>query len=65
MADGAAIAQELAAKFLRLDVSRREDWDGALASVIATFGRVDLFHLDAGVQASPKGVPLGATPSSG
>ncbi len=60
--DGAKVAADIGATFVHLDVSQRVAWDRALAVVTELFGRLDLVHLNAGVQASPRGEPLGDDP---
>jgi NAD(P)-dependent dehydrogenase (short-subunit alcohol dehydrogenase family) len=41
-----------------LDVRDAEQWKAAVAAVLAEYGRLDLVHLNAGVMARPKGLPL-------
>ncbi len=50
-AEGAALAAELgdAARFVSLDVTRRADWDAALAETEQRFGRLDCLVNNAGV----------------
>jgi 3alpha(or 20beta)-hydroxysteroid dehydrogenase len=50
-AEGAALASELgdAAAFVRLDVTRRADWDAALTETERRFGRLDCLVNNAGV----------------
>lgn len=50
-AEGAALAAELGevATFVRLDVTRRADWDAALAETEQRFGRLDCLINNAGV----------------
>ena len=50
-AEGAALAAELgdAATFVHLDVTRRADWDAALAETEQRFGRLDCLVNNAGV----------------
>lgn len=60
--DGASVADQIGARFHRLDVSDADGWEVALASTVESFGRLDLLHLNAGVQSAPTGVPLGDDP---
>ena len=60
--NGRSVADEFGGSFVHLDVGLRDAWDAALERVIESTGRIDLLHLNAGVQASPRGLPLGADP---
>jgi 3alpha(or 20beta)-hydroxysteroid dehydrogenase len=46
---GAALAAELGQSYLHLDVSKRADWDAAIATTEATFGKLDSLVNNAGV----------------
>ncbi|NBC22925.1 MAG: SDR family NAD(P)-dependent oxidoreductase [Gammaproteobacteria bacterium] len=52
-AAGRALAEELDALYLHADVSRREDWQQALARCAETLGPPDFAHLNAGVMSVP------------
>jgi len=55
---GAALAAELDALFVRADVSRRADWQAALARCIDTVGEPAYAHLNAGVMSVAPDAPL-------
>ncbi|MGB0971815.1 MAG: glucose 1-dehydrogenase [Mycobacterium sp.] len=50
-AEGEALATELgdAARYVHLDVTRTEDWDGAVATAVGEFGGVDVLVNNAGI----------------
>jgi NAD(P)-dependent dehydrogenase (short-subunit alcohol dehydrogenase family) len=50
-AEGAALAAAIgpAARYRRLDVRREDDWDGAVAAVLADHGRLDVLVNNAGI----------------
>jgi NAD(P)-dependent dehydrogenase (short-subunit alcohol dehydrogenase family) len=59
-AEGRATAESIRyqggrAVYVRLDVTREEDWQAAVATAVATFGRLDVLVNDAGVS-NAKGV---------
>lgn len=52
-AAGQALAAELDALYVHADVSRREDWQQAVARCVETLGPPDFAHLNAGVMSVP------------
>ncbi|MCH9642312.1 MAG: glucose 1-dehydrogenase [Actinomycetia bacterium] len=50
-AEGELVAKELGerARYVHLDVTRREDWDAAVAAAVAEFGGVDVLVNNAGI----------------
>jgi len=50
-AEGELVAEELGdrARYVHLDVTRREDWDAAVAAAVAEFGVVDVLVNNAGI----------------
>ncbi|MGB0876587.1 MAG: glucose 1-dehydrogenase [Mycobacterium sp.] len=50
-AEGELVAEELGdrARYVHLDVTRREDWDAAVAAAVAEFGGVDVLVNNAGI----------------
>ena len=47
--DGPKVAADAGGRFVRLDVSDADAWDAFVADVVATEGRLDIIHLNAGV----------------
>jgi NAD(P)-dependent dehydrogenase (short-subunit alcohol dehydrogenase family) len=45
-------------QYRRLDVRDSDQWLEVVASIREDFGRLDIFHLNAGVMSRPKGLPL-------
>ncbi len=60
--DGKAVADEIGAQFVELDVSDLDSWREAAQHVADTFGQLDLVHLNAGVNTPPTGTPFGDDP---
>jgi len=48
-ADGPKVAADAGGRFVRLDVADPDAWDAFIADVVATEGRLDIIHLNAGV----------------
>jgi NAD(P)-dependent dehydrogenase (short-subunit alcohol dehydrogenase family) len=48
-ADGPKVAADAGGRFVKLDVADPDAWDALVADVVATEGRLDLIHLNAGV----------------
>ena len=46
---GAKVAADVGGRFAALDVTDPGDWDRVVAEVLATEGRIDIAHLNAGV----------------
>jgi len=57
--DGPAVAAELGADYISLDVRDVQAYVDAFAHTLATYGRLDILHLNAGVGSSPPGENLG------
>jgi NAD(P)-dependent dehydrogenase (short-subunit alcohol dehydrogenase family) len=57
---GEALFAELGAPhaFHLLDVCNEGDWLAVVNDVVATYGRLDILHLNAGVMMRPKGAPI-------
>lgn len=48
-ADGPKVAADAGGRFVRLDVADSDAWDAFVDDVVATEGRLDMIHLNAGV----------------
>lgn len=48
-ADGPKVAADAGGRFVKLDVADPDAWDAFIADVVATEGRLDVIHLNAGV----------------
>jgi NAD(P)-dependent dehydrogenase (short-subunit alcohol dehydrogenase family) len=57
--DGVAIAAEIGAEYVTLDVTDPTTYDAAFTRAIESHGRLDILHLNAGIQSSPVGVEIG------
>lgn len=57
--DGEAVAAEIGAKYVHLDVTDQSAYDAAFEQTVADFGKLDILHLNAGIQSSPVGVNIG------
>lgn len=57
--DGANVAGEIGAHYVHLDVGSAADYDDAFDSLVRRVGRLDILHLNAGVQSPPLGVDIG------
>jgi len=53
---GSAVAKDLGASFLRLDVARDSDWAGAMQFVLERYGRLDVLVNNAGITGFDEGV---------
>lgn len=56
------VAAEIDGLSLTLDVSDRAAWETAMATVIDTFGRLDLLALNAGIMSRPRGAAMNDDP---
>jgi NAD(P)-dependent dehydrogenase (short-subunit alcohol dehydrogenase family) len=56
---GANVAKELGdrGRFVKLDVTKRDEWDRAVGEVVSEFGGIDILHLNAGVLTRPPDAP--------
>lgn len=50
-----AVAAEVGGRAVALDVTSEAGWDTAVADILATEGRLDVAHLNAGVMTRPRG----------
>ena len=57
--NGTAVAKELGdrGRFIRIDVTKKADWDKAVKDVVADVGGIDILHLNAGVLTRPPDAP--------
>jgi NAD(P)-dependent dehydrogenase (short-subunit alcohol dehydrogenase family) len=55
---GKEIADETGARFERLDVRNRHEWDDVLGRVVADLGGLDILHISAAVLTRPASVPI-------
>lgn len=62
LAGAERVAAEIGGAPLALDVRRMDAWEQALADVVASHGRLDVLHLNAGVMTRPTGAPMGDDP---
>lgn len=53
------VADAVGARSVRLDVTSRDSYDGALAQVAVWYGGLDVLYLNAGVQSTLPGVDIG------
>lgn len=58
LAGAEGVAAEVGGSAISLDVRRMDAWEQALAGVVASHGRLDIVHLNAGVMTRPTGAPL-------
>jgi len=57
--DGEAVATEIGATYVTLDVTDPAAYDAAFARTVHDHGHLDILHLNAGIQSSPVGVDIG------
>lgn len=55
-AGAARVAGDIGGRSIALDVTSEEGWAAAIADILATEGRLDAAHLNAGVMTRPRGV---------